>query len=169
MKLPNDIFYEIFEYCSLEDLIKLNLTSKNIFQITCGDKYWKQIYNTKHNKYIFNNSGNWRNKFINRSKTDIVIRKVIKKISDIKIEDICNDLVDSTFYKIKWMNNNKHNILKKPNIKVKTVVRNHKYNNYFISTIYLISDDKLYFSNYFVNTSRCYDILYKIEFEKILV
>ena len=165
MILPNDIFYEIIKFCDKKDIIKLNLSCRSIYKITCHDFFWECIYNKKYSEYISTNPMNWRTKFINKSKMNILIQNITTEFTKNKIETVYQEKIFSDINKIKWI---RKGIINKPKKKFKTIIKNHIYNGYFISDIYILDDDIIYFSNYFVNSSQYFNILYKIYFDKYL-
>ena len=165
MNIPEEIFLLIIDYFDFKNLVKSSILSKKIYNYSTRSIMWSQYYKNHYNKYIFdNNTSNYRSKLINIIKLKKIYKKILKNISKDNIVNLNKTIIFSNFKELKWLNNNKHLIEKKNLRKVKTEVRCHKYRGYFISTVYFINYDQIYFSNYFVNNSECFDIIYKLDY-----
>mgnify|MGYP001204554292 CR=1 FL=1 len=165
MNIPDEIFILILNYLDYKNFLKFTTLSKNIFNYSLSSDIWSYYYKTNFRNYNFNeNTSNYRVKIIKFNKTKKIYKKLLKKISINDIKDPNSNLIFSNTKELNWLNNNKHLILKERLRKVRTQVRCHKFKGYFISTVYFINYDKIYFSNYFVNSSQCFDILYKLDY-----
>lgn len=164
MYLSEDILFCIIDYLDRHDLIIFNCLSKSINEYTNKNKFWYRFYLEKFNSYLFETDNqNWKLNFISVSKLSSLFFKILRKISISEIDFVQNNIKYSNLNKIYWNNLDKKSLNNMLKVKVRTIVNNHKKYGYFITSIFLIDYDKIYYSVYFVNNSESYDIFYNIK------
>ena len=165
MNLPEDIIYYIVNFLEKQELLKLNITSKNIYKYTNQNKFWYNFYKKTFNQYIFEtNKQKWKKNFISISKLSKIYFKIIKKIGTDSFENTNNEIIYSNSKDIYWINYLKDDVNQLKKNKIKVVVHNNFKYGYCIITTYIINYDQLYFSVYFVKNSQTYSIFYRLDF-----
>lgn len=160
MYLSNDIICYLINFLNKNDNLKFNILSKHFNNYTNSNIFWKKFYKQEFGNYLFDvENQNWKKNFIEISKLSHIHFKILKVISQTKINIEYNTKEYSSLDKIKWIKNKENK--NKLKLKIRTVVHNHKEYGYFITSIYLINYNELYLSVYFVNNSKSIFIYYK--------